>query len=105
MIKAQVLYKDTSNSEKCVCGFSIKDHGEPIVCAGVSALVMNTVNSIEAFTDACFTFDGDAQNGGDICFTVTEFDKEGKAELLLQSLYLGLVSLAEQYVDDIILYE
>lgn len=106
MIKAQVLYKDEKNpQDKCVCGFDVYGHGDPVVCSAVSFLVLNTVNSIDVLTDAAFSFDGDAQNGGDIRFIVTEFDDGGKAQLLLQSLYLGLVSLAEQYTDDIVLIE
>jgi uncharacterized protein YsxB (DUF464 family) len=105
MIEATVLYGSVPDKdEKCVCGFKIKNHGKPIVCAGVSALVMNTVNSIEVFTQAGFSFDGDDQNGGDVTLIITEFDDEGKAELLIQSLYLGLISISERYADDMVLY-
>ena len=45
------------NSENQCVGFTSEDHagyaqeGEDIVCAGISALVINTVNSIEDFTE------------------------------------------------------
>ena len=53
------------NSENQCVGFTSEDHagyaqeGEDIVCAGISALVINTVNSIEAFTEDEFTIDVD----------------------------------------------
>jgi uncharacterized protein YsxB (DUF464 family) len=107
MIEVTVLYGNLPDNtdEKFVCGFKIKNHGDSIVCAGVSALVMNAINSVEVFTDAGFSFDGDAENGGDVTFVITEFDDEGKAELLIQSLYLGLISISERYDKDIVIYE
>ena len=50
------------NSEQQCVGFDVNSHagyaeeGEDIVCAAISALVINTVNSIETFTDDSYMF-------------------------------------------------
>jgi uncharacterized protein YsxB (DUF464 family) len=102
MIEATVLYGEV-DGEKCVCGFKIKNHGDPIVCSAVSILVMNTVNSVEGLTEAGFSIEGDNEDGGDVTFIITEFDEEGKAELLLQSLYLGLVFISNEYTEEMVI--
>ncbi|MCH5267460.1 MAG: ribosomal-processing cysteine protease Prp [Lachnospiraceae bacterium] len=71
-------------------------HGKDIVCAGVSALVINTINSIEQFA-------------GDRIETVTEPDLvvmtvqsqpvSSAAQLLLHSLVLGLQGIQSEYGD------
>lgn len=85
-------------------GVRILNHGDPIVCSAVSILLLNACNSIEAFTDADFTLDC-AADGGDAVLNVLEFDSEGKAQLLLDSLILGLKSIEESYKDDIKVFD
>jgi hypothetical protein len=68
--------------------------GEDIVCAAVSALVINTINSIEKFTDDPFTCDckdGQIRNW--------EFTSEvsPETELLMDSLMLGLKNIQKSY--------
>ena len=46
MIQA-VFFKNKKN----ITGFEIKNHGTDIVCSAVSILSLNTVNSLEAFTN------------------------------------------------------
>ena len=83
MIQVEII-RDAS---KAYVGFSIKghagyaEHGQDIICAAVSVLAQNTVNSIEQFTDD--TFSG-------------EID-EKDSRLLLDSMVLGLTSIAEEY--------
>lgn len=79
---------------------SVRDHADPVVCSAVSVLLLNTVNSIEAFTDAQFSYEADP-DGGDSVFTITGFDKDRKAELLMNSLVLGYKSVEESYKDEI----
>ena len=80
--------------------FSIDGHaeyaqaGQDIVCAAVSALVINTINSIEEFTDDAFTCDckdGMIQNW--------EFTSEisDKTVLLMDALLLGLKNIQKSY--------
>ena len=100
------------NSENQCVGFTSADHagyaqeGEVIVCAGSSALVINTVNSIEAFTEDEFTIDVD-ESSARIHFMIK--NKPSKESLLLlNSLILGLQRMEdEQYTEfiDIIFEE
>ncbi len=87
-----------------ISSVSVENHGDPIVCSAVSVLLLNTCNSIESFTDALFSFDC-AENGGSAVLTVTEYDKEGKAELLMNSLVLGYRSIEESYSDEIVVID
>lgn len=92
------------NAEDKICGVKILNHGDPIVCSAVSILLLNACNSIEMFTSAEFSFDC-APDGGDAVLTVSKFDSEGKAELLMESLVLGYKSIEESYKNDIIVYD
>ena len=99
-IKVSVLRNDSNKA----CGVAIVNHGEPIVCSAVSILLLNAINSIEIFTDADFSFEG-GENGGEAEFRVVEFDEDGKAQLLLDSLILGLKSIEESYKDYIKVFD
>ncbi|MBS4868755.1 MAG: ribosomal-processing cysteine protease Prp [Eubacterium sp.] len=92
------------NAENKICGVKVLNHGDPIVCSAVSILLLNTCNSIEMFTSAHFDFDY-LPEGGDAVLTVSQFDGEGKAELLMESLVLGYKSIEESYKDDIVVYD
>lgn len=95
MIEATVLKK-----QDYPVGVRVLNHGDPIVCSAVSILMLNCVNSLEEFTDAGFKVDI-APDGGDMYFEITEFDNEGKAKLLLDSLIFGLKSIEISYEDEI----
>ena len=69
--------------------------GEDIVCAAISMLVINTVNSLEALTDAKLQVDTDGESGM-IDFKFLEDLKED-GSLLVDSLILGLKSVEDQY--------
>lgn len=82
-------------------GFTCKGHagyaeaGSDIVCAAVSMLVINTVNSIEQFTQQRFSCEQDAESG------LIHFQIEGspfkETILLLDSMFLGLKEVEKQY--------
>ena len=99
MISVRV-FKTKSN---IIYGFSVTNHGSDIVCAAVSILVQNTVNSIETFTDEHFECEYD-ESGGYIKFEVPAL-KNGvllrDVTLLLNSLELGLTGIREEYRDEI----
>ena len=65
MIQVEII-RDAS---KAYVGFSIKghagyaEHGQDIICAAVSVLAQNTVNSIEQFTDDTFSGEIDEKTG------------------------------------------
>ena len=76
------------------------DAGQDIVCAAVSALVINTFNSIERFTDDDFSCDS-AEDGGYMSMTFTD-DISSESQLLLDSMVLGLDEIHKQYGDEYI---
>ena len=80
-------------------GFSIEGHagygkeGEDIVCAAVSVLSLNTLNSIEAFTEDQFS--GEEKDGFLSCSFPEALSE--KAVLLLDSMVLGLTDIQRNY--------
>ena len=97
MIKAVFYSKNNT-----YFGFKISGHaeygccGKDVVCAGVSALVINTVNSIDEFTeDSTCT---EEYEDGLVKFKIIG-DVSPKSKLLLKSLRLGLCSIYEEYGD------
>ena len=91
------------NAENLITGFKLSGHadyseyGSDIVCAAVSALVINTINSIDHFTSDKFSLKQD-ENKGFIEFHVIS-EISGNTNLLLSSLALGLQGVAEEYTD------
>jgi uncharacterized protein YsxB (DUF464 family) len=81
-----------------LCFFESKGHalfqeeGLDIVCAAVSALSINTANSLEALTEDDFTVD---QGEGYLSIRLSSPSKE--ASLLMESLALGLKAVEEAY--------
>ena len=67
--------------------------GQDIVCAAVSVLVINTVNSLDAFTDDQFEVQ---QDDGYVSFHFTNPVTE-KGKLLMDSLILGLTEIEHSY--------
>ena len=90
------------------CGFRMKGHagyaksGEDIVCAGVSALVINTINSIEAFTEDTFADDIQKQEEDVVFFAVSSSPVSEQSKLLLESLRLGLRGIKREYGNNFI---
>jgi len=97
MIKV-TIFKDNDN---IITGFKILGHadyaekGSDIVCAAVSALVINTLNSMEHFTSDTFNVKQD-EDKGLIEFHVVR-PISGNGNLLLSSLALGLQGIADEY--------
>ena len=74
------------------------EEGEDIICAAVSVLALNTANSIEALTDVtpiCSMEDGFLSCEIPVLRDMNE--KYPDVTLLLDSLALGLKSIAESY--------
>ena len=87
------------NRQRKITAFTANNHGRSEVCAAVSLMVLNTVNSIEALTGEPFSCDYD-ENGGFITFSLTG-TPERESGLLLESMLLGLRSVQEQYKGEI----
>lgn len=93
------------NQNKDVYSFRVDNHGKRIICAGVSVLTLNTVNSIKAFTDENFTVDYNRE-GGFLSFespTLKNNERQSAVALLLNSFYLGIRGIKKEYPEDILL--
>lgn len=86
-------------------GFSMKGHadfdeeGFDIVCSAVSVLAINTVNSIEKFTETPFTVD-QKEDGGYLKMLLRS-DRDSDSQLLMKALVNGLADIAESYPDNL----
>lgn len=76
------------------------DKGKDIVCAAVSVLVINTINSIEALTSDKFDLNVDEENGFIEFRILTQISKE--SILLLKSFILGIQGIVKDYGHDYI---
>ncbi|MCL2048732.1 MAG: ribosomal-processing cysteine protease Prp [Defluviitaleaceae bacterium] len=83
-----------------ITSFTAENHGETIVCAAVSMLVLNTVNSIEVLTRDSFTCDYD-ENGGFLTFSLDNHVQTAGVKILLEAMYLGLASAKAEYPGEI----
>ncbi|MBQ7433730.1 MAG: ribosomal-processing cysteine protease Prp [Lachnospiraceae bacterium] len=91
------IYQDSKQQN---CGFEIEGHagyaesGYDIICASVSALSINCINSIERLTEDEFETECEEETGY-LKLMVKSVSVESK--LLLDSLALGLVQIEESY--------
>ena len=89
------------NQENAFTGFLCEGHagyadaGEDIVCAGISTLVINTINAIDALTATEILADADETKG-----TINvNFPSgcEDQAKLLVDAMILGLQGIQTNY--------
>ena len=98
MIRVTV-YQDASGRNS---GFRMEGHaqfaqyGKDIVCAAVSMLVINTMNSIEHFTEETFLQNVHREKDV-VSFEITSRPIGHDAELLLNSMVMGLEAVAREY--------
>ena len=89
------------NKNQEVLGFECVGHagfarfGQDIVCAGISILVQNTINSIQVYTEEGFKCEAD-EKSGDIRFHFEDVP-EHDAALLIDSMILGLQGIQSSY--------
>ena len=82
-----------------ISGFTVAGHagyadkGDDIVCAAVSILAINTVNSIEKLTGSVPVID---ESDGFLDVTVPDPAEKG-VKLLLDSFLLGIEGIVEEY--------
>lgn len=69
--------------------------GKDIVCAALSVLVINTLNSLEELCKLSFDWKTDEESGLIACRFPEKMDE--KAVLLLDSLALGCVGIEKRY--------
>ena len=95
MIRISFRYDNTG----CPTAFRCSGHagyaakGRDIICASVSVLTINTVNSIEQFTDDVFDLETDEKSGY-MSFSLKE-QPSGEAKLLMRSLELGIKGIID----------
>ncbi|MFR5602291.1 MAG: ribosomal-processing cysteine protease Prp [Lachnospiraceae bacterium] len=89
------------DSDKEYVGITLTGHagygeyGQDIVCASVSALVLNMANSVEHFTEDGFEGQVEEESGSFFFRFTTAISLESK--LLMDSLILGLENIKEEY--------
>ena len=84
-------------------GFKVFGHsgyeesGKDIVCAGISALTINFINSVEEFMDDRFVVTTNEEDGMiDFKF---ESEPSKESQVLIDSLVFGLENLEQDYKD------
>jgi uncharacterized protein YsxB (DUF464 family) len=91
------------NADNLITGFSLSGHadyseyGSDIVCAAVSVLVINTINSVEHFTSDRFHLDQNEKKGFIEFHVISPISNN--TNLLLNSLILGLQGIEEEYTN------
>ena len=96
----QITFYKTSAGE--FKGFTCDGHagyagyGEDIVCASISILVINTINSLEQITGEQMHVESDEDTGMIRCEFVNQPLKE-TSRVLMDSLVLGLTQIEKQY--------
>ena len=85
-------------------GFDITGHagfaeaGEDIVCAAVSVLAINTINTLEKLLKQKFELVEDQKNGGLLQVALSDEGQNDPAvQLILSSLELGLKDVEQSY--------
>lgn len=95
-----ITVKIKKNKNGLCCGFLVEGHagydkyGRDIICASVSVLVINTINSIMEFTSDELSVDAN-EDGRIDCSIVSRISEETR--LLLDSLFLGLKGIEKEY--------
>lgn len=86
-------------------GFIFEGHanysesGKDIVCAAVSALVLNCINSIEALTDDGKLLDITTDEDEGIIKCIFKDKISDRSVLLVESLILGIKGISQSYGD------
>ena len=79
----------------CIGHSGYAECGEDIVCAAVSVLVINTINSLEQLADEKFQLVTNEEDGLIDCRFKKDVNE--KSKLLLDSMILGLREIKKQY--------
>ena len=85
-----------------IVGFIANNHGDKVICAAVSVLVINAINSIEWLAGSDFSCEH--ENEGYIEFRLID-EADMNARLLLESLRLGIRSIAEEHPNEVTVEE
>ncbi|MDD3240054.1 MAG: ribosomal-processing cysteine protease Prp [Lachnospira sp.] len=100
------IYKSSCSHE--IVGFRTEGHagyansGEDVVCAAVSVLTINTINSLEQFTDDDFETSVNEEQAFIECMITSE-QISLQAQVLLNALDLGLTMISADNPDYLLL--
>ncbi|MDD6037523.1 MAG: ribosomal-processing cysteine protease Prp [bacterium] len=86
---------DVFTGFRCEGHAGYADAGEDIVCAGISILVINTINAIESFTDTPIQVKSDENKG--IIHVDFPQGVDNQAVLLVNTMILGLQGIQKNY--------
>lgn len=95
-----MIYVTIFTDSKTYCGFHMLGHagyaeyGQDIICAGVSALAINTINSIETFTDDEIEVLAEEETGLLQLSFVNGISQE--SQLLMKSFVLGIEGISKE---------
>ena len=105
MTQITIYRNENREVERFTCtghaGYS--EYGTDIVCASISVLVINTINSIETFTSCPFTCEVDEEMG-DIEVHFPEGISQ-EASLLMDTMILGLKAIQDDYGNEYIILD
>lgn len=87
----------------CLGHAEYADAGEDIVCAGISVLTINTINSIEKFTDQKQVVNQDEETGLITCSFQGPAGRD--ADLFMKSMVLGLKGIQKNYGNEYIILD
>ncbi|MDD6450783.1 MAG: ribosomal-processing cysteine protease Prp [Lachnospiraceae bacterium] len=96
MIRVRVDKSHGKYKGICCEGHALFDsYGRDIVCAAVSVLVINTINSLEVISKDSFQNENDPEGG----YIRVTFDRDLSHEgvILIESMILGLQSIEDNY--------
>lgn len=86
---------------RCIGHSGYADSGSDIICAAVSVLVINTINSIEEFTSTKLQIESEEETGLIDCKLMQPIDHD--TELLIRTMILGLQGIQEDYGNEYII--
>ena len=96
IIKSDSKYKGFT----CMGHAEYAAEGEDIVCAAISVLTINTINSIDELTDDEIIVSADDEEG-DLQMYFTDAPSK-ESILLMDSLKLGLETISSQYGEEFV---
>lgn len=94
MIKVKV-----SSRHGMICGYQIEGHASSRVCSAVSALSINTANSLSILGGVDYIKEPDNLDGF-MSFEVRNFGKQ-EVSILMLSLNIGLRDISNEYPDQV----
>lgn len=108
MITVKIVRDDKNNR---IVSFAVEGHanyakhGKDIVCAGVSAVSVGTVNAIE--TLAGVELPVKMKDGwlSSLIPHIADKEKEDKLQLLLESMIVSLDTIAQSYGDHVVVHD